>query len=122
MTVRELRLGMIGGSGLRDKIKASICNKGQLLGDCENSLSLDMFQINTVSWVFPTGPITCRDRGNPPPAVVEPTLGVSNEVMLIRACIATNPMFPSAIMAANMTRSSVGDYFITAVSAYVNEP
>jgi hypothetical protein len=121
MTVRELRLGIIAAPAMA-KIKQSICAKGQLIGDCENALTLELTPVDTATWVFPTGTVECRDRGLPPKPVVEPNLGVENQVMLIRVCLAGNPMFPTAPIAANMVQSSVGDYFITAVSAFVNEP
>jgi hypothetical protein len=121
MTVRELRLGIIAAPAMAN-IKQSICSKGQLFGDCENALTLDLTPINTSTWVFPTGSTECRDRGVAPKPVVEPNLGIENQIMLIRVCIASNPLFPTAAVAANMVQSSVGDYFITAVSAFVNEP
>jgi hypothetical protein len=121
MTVRELRLGIIAAPAMAN-IKQSICAKGQLIGDCQNALTIELTSVDTTTWVFPTGAIECRDRGVPPNPVVEPNLGVENEVMLIRACLAGNPMFPTAAFASSMVRSSVGDYFITAVSAFVNEP
>lgn len=121
MTVRELRLGIIAAPAMA-KIKKSICDKGNLIDDCVNALKIELVSVNTTSWIFPTGPIQCVDRGKPPDPVIEPNLGVENEVMLIRACLAGKPMFPAAIIAANMTRSSNGDYFVTATSAFVNEP
>lgn len=121
MTVRELRLGLIATPALA-RIKQSICDKGQLIGNCEAALNIELRSVDTVTWNFPTGRIECVDLGRPPNPVVEPSLGVENEVMLIRACLAGKPMFPSAVMAANMVRSSVGDYFVTATSAFVNEP
>lgn len=121
LSVRELRLGMINAP-IRDNIKTSICNKPQLIADCMNALTIELTQINTNTWIFPTGPVLCRDRGAAPPPLAEPLLGVQNQIMLIRACLAAEPMFPGAIIAANMNRNSVGDYFVTAVSAYVNEP
>jgi hypothetical protein len=119
--VRELRLGIIAAPATAN-IKESICEKGQLFADCENALTLELTSVDTDDWIFPTGTIECRDRGEAPKPVVEPNLGVENEIMLIRVCLAGNPMFPSAIIAANMVQSSVGDYFVTAVSAFVNEP
>jgi hypothetical protein len=121
MTVRELRLGLIAAPAL-SRIKQSICAKGQLISNCEAAISVELRPVNTTTWIFPTGRIECVDLGRPPNPVVEPTLGIENEVMLIRACLAGRPMFPSAVLAANMVRSSVGDYFVTATSAFVNEP
>jgi hypothetical protein len=120
MTVRELRLGVIGAPAMQN-IKQSICDKGILMSDCLNALKLELTPVNTGSWLLPTGSIACVDRGKPPAPVIEPSLGGENEVMLIRACIAGRPMFPGAI-GAGMRKGSNGDYFITAVSAFVNEP
>ncbi len=121
MTVRELRLGLIATPALA-RIKQSICAKGQLIGNCEAAINVELTAVNTVTWALPTTRVECRDFGQTPTPVVEPNLGVENEVMLIRACLAGKPMFPLAMMAASMTRSSVGDYFVTATSAFVNEP
>lgn len=121
MTVREMRLGLIAAPAMA-RIKQSICAKGQLIGNCEAALNIQLTSVNTTTWAFPTGRIECRDFGQAPNPVVEPNLGVENEVMLIRACLVGRPMFPTAVMAANMARSSVGDYFVTATSAFVNEP
>lgn len=121
MTVRELRLGVIATPALAN-IKKSICDKGQLISDCEASIRLELTSVDTTTWIFPTGQIQCLDKGQPPEPVVEPSLGIENEVMLIRACLSAQPMFPTAIVAASMNRSSVGDYFVSATSAFVNEP
>jgi hypothetical protein len=42
--------------------------------------------------------------------------------MLIRACLTADALFPTTGIAAQMEQDSQGGYFITASSAFVNEP
>jgi Flp pilus assembly protein TadG len=120
MTVRELRLGMIQTPAL-DKLKTSICDNTGLVADCKNNLQLEMFSVDTKTWAFPKGPISCRDRAE---AIKPDTLkvGVENEMMLIRACLTSNAIFPTTSIAAKMEKDSQGGYYVTAVSGFANEP
>ncbi len=121
MTVRELRLGMIPTPAL-DTLKASICDRVSLVSGCEAALKLEMFSVDTSTWTFPTTTIQCIDRGGEIKPAVEPSLGVENEVMLIRACLTSDALFPTTGIATKMKQDSNGGYFITATSAFVNEP
>jgi Flp pilus assembly protein TadG len=121
MTIRDLRLGVIETPALQT-LKTSICDRAELVSNCTSSLRLEMFSVNTSTWTFPTDDFECVDRGGTINPALEPNLGVENEVMLIRACLTADALFPTTGIAAQMEQDSQGGYFITASSAFVNEP
>ncbi len=120
MTVRELRLGLIETPALAD-LKSSICDNTGLVSDCRNNLQIEMFSVNTATWVLPQRGANCRDRAEQI-NIDEPNLGVENEVMMIRACLTADALFPTTSIAARMNLDSQNGYYISSTSAFVNEP
>jgi hypothetical protein len=121
ITVRELRLGMIPTPAL-GILKQHVCAQAKLVSGCESSIKLELVPVDTNTWVFPQGRVDCVDRGGPIEPVVEPNLGVENQVMLIRACLTADALFPTTGIAAQMEQDSQGGYYIAAWSGFVNEP
>jgi hypothetical protein len=121
VTVRELRLGMIATPAL-STLKTHICDEMQLVSDCTTAIRLELVPVDTNTWVFPQGRVDCVDRGQPIQPQLEPNLGVENQVMLIRACLTADALFPTTGIAAQMELDTNGGYYIAAWSGFVNEP
>ena len=121
MTVRDLRFGVIESPAL-EKLKTSICDNATMVTGCEESIRIQMFSVDTSTWNFPTEPVDCVDRGGKIDPPNEPKLGVENEVMLIRACATVDAIFPTTGLAARLDLDSQGGYYVSAASAFVNEP
>lgn len=130
MTMRELRLGMLGAVTHAD-LKKRICERGVFLGsaaDCLKSMKIWLQPIDTISFGMPTTPPTCVDRlQNIDPLLDPPTAeyarGTANQIMLVRVCLQEDPMFPTTPVGAQLIKNSVdGGYSIVSSSVFVNEP
>ncbi len=121
ITIRDLRLGLIPTPALA-VLKDDICGKMHMVSECEDALKLEMFSVNTTTWDFPAAEMECVDRGQPISPVVEPSLGTANEIMLIRACLTADALFPTTNLAAGMKKDAKGGYFVVAMSGFANEP
>ena len=121
ITIRDLRLGLIPTPALA-VLKDDICDRMHMVSECTDVLKLEMFSVNTTTWAFPTAEMECIDRGQPISPVDEPALGTSNEIMLIRACLTADALFPTSKLAAGMQQDANGGYFVVAMSGFANEP
>jgi Flp pilus assembly protein TadG len=121
LAVRDLRLG-IGGTPSYDSVKSAICNNAGLIKDCMTTMHLELRPVSKATWEpLGSGP-TCINRVEDPNPPVTFVPGVSNEMMLIRACVKFSPMVPSTGLGASMPKDSVGDYALVSSTAFVNEP
>lgn len=121
MAVRDIRLGT-GTNPQHDDIKAAICNYAGLLADCENSLRLEMIQVDPRNYTPPPGGADCIDHSEPVSAVRSFVNGQSNDLMMMRACYVFTPVFPTAWLGQQLVKDGAGNAAITAASAFVQEP
>jgi Flp pilus assembly protein TadG len=122
MVMRELRLGHYVNPDAA-LLKTEICKRTIVFNDCNNALMIDLQKISTTTWAMPTTPTTCVNRN----ATVQPAttlnLGQQNDLMLVRACIVVDALFPTTGLGLDLTRTTNGGgYEIVAVSAFSNEP
>lgn len=122
MVMRELRLSR-WPNPTHDLIKEQICRNTVVFPGCRDTIIVNLQPVDMVTWDIPTTPIPCVDRSqNLNPAPVWNTSEDPHQVMLVRACIAVSAMFPTTGIGLNMVPDGSGDYWLTAVSAFVNEP
>lgn len=121
LTIRELRLGHYPNptSAL---LKQEICDKSIILYDCETSIMLELQPINQTTWAMPPTSVTCIDRDQDIQPLVTMDVGSNNEIMLVRACVLVDAMFPSTGLGEKLTYGPGGEIGMIAVSAFVNEP
>ena len=123
MNVRGMRLGTKRPDNIAE-LKKNICNDTLLFKDCLKELTVDVRLVDTISWNLPTGPLPCVDRGDdykePDDVVYGP--GGSGDLLVIRACMVTNPFFVSTPFVMGLPRDESGGVSLVAVSTYVNEP
>ena len=122
VAVRDLRLGTHDVVSA-DVIKAQICSgMGGFVTDCSTNLLLELQSIDRASWVTPDPGAKCVDRAEyvQPLTTFQP--GVENEMMLIRACILMDPLFPGTALALSLEKNSGDGVAIVATSGFVNEP
>jgi Flp pilus assembly protein TadG len=121
MAVRDLRLG-IWNNPTFNGLKQRICNNAGIIPDCMSTLHLELRPVSKVTWEpLSSGP-TCVNRVEDPNPDITFNAGVSNEMMLIRACVKFKPMFPSTGLGFSMPKDSAGEYALVSASAFVNEP
>ncbi len=126
-TMRDMRLGVWAGrdpDDLRDLMEDSICSRVVAFSDCKGTLLLELSPVpKDAGWPTPDPNATCVDRGEAGKPVVNFQDGPENEMMIVRACIVTDPFLPGTILALKLIEARAGDgYSIVATSGYVNEP
>jgi Flp pilus assembly protein TadG len=121
IAVRDLRLGLIENpthAALRDRI----CQRTVVLGECTEALLLELQVIDEVAWVLPAQNAPCIDRSEEIAPLTTFDPGVSNQVMLVRACVLIEPLFPTTPYGLGLTLDPTGAFALRTASAFVNEP
>ena len=121
ITVRDIRLGT-GTAPQHDDIKESICENALMIRDCQNTLRLEMRSADMRSYASLEDPIDCTDAAEPAKPVKEFTPGQQNELMLLRACLRFEPLFPDDALGSALVKDSSGYSSIVALTAFVQEP
>lgn len=121
MVMRDVRLGKLGRID-HDVLRTLICNQTKYLGDCENSLKIELLPVSTANFAMPTDRATCIDKGDPTEALTTVTPGGSHEIMVVRVCVVQDPMFPSTGIGLRLQPDYGGGYQLVATSVFVNEP
>lgn len=123
MTMRDLRLGLIDNP-THATLKTEICSHTSILPDCENNLRLELVPVSTTTWTFPAGRVQCVDRDEEIQAAITFNPGVDNDLMLVRACMIQDAMFPGAQIGEGLAYEgdAAGGYALISVNAFVNEP
>lgn len=121
VAMRELRLGQMENPD-SDSLKERICDNAKIIATCRDTIMIEMNPIDTATWEMPTIPVTCRDREEEVQPVVSFNAGMENEIMLVRACVIVEPLFPGTGIGAMLDKDALGGYGMAAISAFVNEP
>lgn len=121
VTMRNLRLGVLVDP-TSSTLKREICNRARILGECHDTITIEMTPIDTTAWAMPAESVRCVDRDQNIEPVLAFNLGVQNEIMLVRACVIVEPLFPGTGIGAMLQKDATGGYGMAAVSAFVNEP
>lgn len=119
ITVRQLRI-RTWDTPTQAILKSSICSNAWAT-NCSSNLMLELTPIPQGT-ALPSASATCVDRN----ATVQPVTtfdgGTQNEMMLVRACLLFDPLFPSYGLGLQLAKNSNGAYALVATSAFVNEP
>jgi Flp pilus assembly pilin Flp len=121
VAMRDLRLGNVTNP-TPEVLKEAICARARMLGTCRDTIMLDLQPIDTATWALPPREVACRDRDEPIQPVVNFTIGQQNEIMLVRACVIVDPLFPGTGIGAMLPKDQSGGFGMVALSAFVNEP
>ncbi|NCO86154.1 MAG: pilus assembly protein [Rhodobacterales bacterium] len=121
MAVRAVRLGAIDPL-THETFKDAICDGAAIIPDCANQLKLEMRPLNPRNWGIIPDSLDCVDRDDPSIAARTFVTGVSNQLMILRACALFNPYFPTTGLGASLPRQSGGAYALVSVSSFVIEP
>lgn len=121
VAVRAIRLGQIEPV-THDRFKQAVCNAAAIIPDCMNQIKLEMVTVDPNAWVNMAPAADCVDRNDPGVPLREFTPGVSNQLMLIRACALFDPYFPTTGLGASLPRTSGGAYGLISVASFVIEP
>ncbi|WP_146346819.1 TadE/TadG family type IV pilus assembly protein [Phaeobacter marinintestinus] len=121
MTVRDIRLGT-GTAPQHDEIKSLICARAGFIEGCSSNLRLEMIQVDPRNWSGLDTNADCTDQSEEVSPVRNFENGQDNELMILRACVKIDPIFPTTGLGANMPQDSYGQYSLVATSVFVQEP
>ncbi|SDE40856.1 TadE/TadG family type IV pilus assembly protein [Limimaricola pyoseonensis] len=121
IVVRDIRLGLITPV-THDAVKDRLCAGGLLLEDCRAQIRLEMRPVDPRAWVPLPVDVDCVDRMDEAKPVRRFRSGVSNQLMVMRACILFDPIMPTTGIGATMTKGNDGFYASVSTSAFVVEP
>lgn len=123
MVMRELRLGHYPGTITTAKIKEEICDRTIVFTDCEAKLMIELQRVDMSTFAMPTQATECRDLSTAIKPSTTLQIGEENDLMLVRACIVVDALFPTTGIGLSLTRTTNGGGVeIVAVSAFSNEP
>jgi len=125
IAVRDVRLGN-GNVPSFAAIKQSICVHAGIIPDCVNSIQVEMQPIA----IAPGGTAAvqsdakCVDRLSTEDPLTGTTydLGTENQMMIIRVCALSKPLFPTTGIGVGLRADAQGNYAMVATTAFVNEP
>ncbi len=121
MTVRDIRLGT-GTAPQHDQIKDLICTRAGFIDNCNNNLRLEMVQVDPRNWGGISDDPDCTGTSQEVSPVRAFENGQSNELMILRACVKIDPVFPTTGLGANIPKDGAGKYSLIATSVFVQEP
>jgi hypothetical protein len=123
ITMREIRVNIMADPSFED-VKSTICKRAVVFGDCQSTLVVNMLTVDMDTWAMPTTQIPCQNQEVPiqPPKDLYKNPNDPNEVVIVRACIQAKVIFGSSGLGARLPQDSQGRYWLTSVSAFVNEP
>ena len=125
MTVRDLRLGNLKNPTV-EYLQQRLCSRTDMFEDCERSLTIELTRVNTNFNNLPAMNAVCQRRSPEIQAGIQSNTvntGQENGLMVVRACLVVDALFPTAFMGVNMAMADAdGTYALLATSAFVNEP
>ena len=125
VAVRDVRLGN-GRVPEFEALKDKICRQAAMIPDCMKSVQIEMqpVAISPGGTAVMVGPTKCVDRASTEDSLTGTTYdaGQENEMMIVRVCALSKPLFPSTGIGVGMKVDAEGNYAIVATTAFVNEP
>lgn len=119
-TVRWVRLNT-GAAPTHGELKAMICS-ANVVPDCQENLHLEMLVRDLRNWQPLPEQYTCTDQSLTIQPMSEFSLGMDNELVVLRACAKFTPLFPNAMFGSILTTDAAGDAMLTNTTAFVQEP
>lgn len=126
VAVRQVRLGGASAPDF-DGFKKIVCdNVGGVLPDCTENLMVSMEVVpGGTDWVAGLSrEVSCLDKKSEIEAKDQASYasGGQNELMVVRVCALSQPMFPTTRFGLKMAHDEYGNVAIVALSSFVNEP
>lgn len=121
IAVREIRLGT-GTAPQHDAIKQIICDNALVITNCAEKLRLEMVPTDLRNFAALDPTPDCTDEEQPTLPVRNFIPGGQNQLMLLRACVKYEPIFPEAMLGSALAKDSSGEVALITMSAFVQEP
>ena len=125
ISIREVRLSNNSLPSF-GALKANICKNARILADCEDQLQIELQPVATepgaVASIGKATRCVNTTSDEDPLKFTTYDVGAENQMMLVRVCALSKPLFPSTRYSASMVRDTQGNYAIVATAAFVTEP
>lgn len=122
IAVRDVRLGVLQPL-TEDTMKERACEAAVMIPDCENQIRLEMLPLNPRAFTNIPAAADCKDRGKPDEPLRQFVAGISNELVIVRACVLFDPYTPLAALGKIFADAREdGTYALVSTAAYVVEP
>ncbi len=129
IAMREVRIGT-GAQYSHDDIRDLICDGAVIFDDCQANLRLEMIPNDPRSYTQLPSTVDCAVQTAGAAAgewdIINPVrkfeMGSSNELVIVRACMLYDPVFPTSNLALTRTSDQNGKSALVAVSAFTQEP
>ncbi len=122
IAVREIRLGT-GIPPDHNLIKQIVCDNAVVINNCMANLQLEMITADIRAFNALEVEPDCTDTAEPTKPVRNFKAGDQNELMLMRACVKYNPIFPADALGYALKKDVNGEQAsIISMTAFVQEP
>lgn len=121
IAVREIRLNT-RTQFTHDDIKQIVCDNTGWLENCDETLRLEMVQLNPRVFFQYHQAADCVDTSKPIEPVRGFNLGRENEMMMVRACVKFDPIFPTSGLGKEFAKDGTGRATMISAAAFVQEP
>lgn len=121
LAVRFVRLNTTANF-THDDIKNMICGNAGWLENCNETLRLEMTTVNPRNFAQFNQSADCVDTSQPIQPVRGFTLGQQNELMMLRACIKFDPLYPTSGLGYALEKDGSGKAKMVSSAAFVQEP
>ena len=125
MAMREVRVGT-GVNYTHDQVRAMICDGAAVFEDCETNLRLELIPNDPRNYTQLPQSVDCVQQAAGSSAALNPVrefeYGQANQLMIVRACMLYDPVFPTSQLALQRTTNANGLSALVAVSAFTQEP
>ena len=105
-----------------DVLKEIICENAGFLEDCSETLRLEMITVSPRNFTPLSAQVDCIDTSldyNPVQGFV---LGQEHDMMMMRACVRFDPVFPTSGLGASFDKDGGGKAHMVSIAAFVQEP
>lgn len=104
-------------------LKTKICEYSSLIPECDKNLKLEMVRVDPQAGAVTISKnVDCVDRADDLAPVREFVTGDGNDLMVLRACVLFDPIFPTTGLGFHLPDESGGAYALVSISMYVSEP
>ncbi len=121
IAVRDIRLGTGAVPSYAD-VRTTICNTASIIDDCEGNVTLEMIEVNPRSFSSFAESADCRNASEEIRPIRNFVSGQENGLMLLRACLAFQPMMPTTGLGGALETDGDGYTWLVVHSAFVQEP
>lgn len=121
ITVRHVRLNT-NSAMTHGQLKDMICENAGFLEDCDYTLRLEMTPINPRDFEEFDQEPDCIDLSEPVEPETGLVLGHEHQVMILRACVKFQPVFPTTGLGYEFEKDGSGRVRMISSAVFVQEP